>query len=84
MITFVLTRSSTAYNWPLLTKGLFSHRECLSFNQHASSMPIGDFKLIPNQKLQGHISLSSIKTISHHIGETFKNTTKAQNGQWGR
>uniref|UniRef100_A0A2H1VUL4 SFRICE_026110 n=1 Tax=Spodoptera frugiperda TaxID=7108 RepID=A0A2H1VUL4_SPOFR len=35
-----------AYQWPLLTKGLFSHGECLSFNHHACSMRVSDFKLI--------------------------------------
>uniref|UniRef100_A0A2H1VUU5 SFRICE_026141 n=1 Tax=Spodoptera frugiperda TaxID=7108 RepID=A0A2H1VUU5_SPOFR len=37
--------SSTAYKWPLLTKGLSSHGEGLSINHHACSM-IGDFKLL--------------------------------------
>uniref|UniRef100_A0A2H1V4W4 SFRICE_001424 n=1 Tax=Spodoptera frugiperda TaxID=7108 RepID=A0A2H1V4W4_SPOFR len=34
------------YNWPLLTKGLFSHGEGLNINHHACSMRVGDFKVI--------------------------------------
>uniref|UniRef100_A0A2H1VK78 SFRICE_022633 n=1 Tax=Spodoptera frugiperda TaxID=7108 RepID=A0A2H1VK78_SPOFR len=38
--------TSTAYKWPLLTKGLFSHAEGLNINHHACSMRVGYFKLV--------------------------------------
>uniref|UniRef100_A0A2H1WYT9 SFRICE_013233 n=1 Tax=Spodoptera frugiperda TaxID=7108 RepID=A0A2H1WYT9_SPOFR len=35
---FISHITSSAYKWPLLTKGVFSHGESLSFNHHACSM----------------------------------------------
>uniref|UniRef100_A0A2H1V8K1 SFRICE_010146 n=1 Tax=Spodoptera frugiperda TaxID=7108 RepID=A0A2H1V8K1_SPOFR len=60
-----LHTASTAYNWPLLTKVLFSHGEGLSINHHALAMRVGDFRLIIRyyKPMLTNISLGQIQYL---------------------
>uniref|UniRef100_A0A2H1VLD9 SFRICE_026080 n=1 Tax=Spodoptera frugiperda TaxID=7108 RepID=A0A2H1VLD9_SPOFR len=62
----------TAYKWPLLTKGLFSHGG-LNINHHAYSMQVGNFILIfrnykprfPHDIFLHHLSVLSARGFAH-------------------